>query len=414
MTDYQLMQFATRVGYTIETVDGEDAFDPGSASHLGTEDRIRWPGIVLNIPTLREDYGHQDYQPLGSDADPQIVAQHFSYYEVEIESLMNANTLTENGSGFNDLFALAQGVWADILPHDGTGAAFVVGETVTGAGGGVGTVLEVTDANTLVVQRTTPALIFNNPEVLTGTTGGPTNINGAITNTIFLKRPLQPFTTEYGWEDPDDPTATGDSWFYRLRGCKIDSITITARPNDLVMVRIKIFARFRDEANTETVGAGGQDKISDLVEHTNPGLHYKDITWIITDSTGVIPDLDITEFDITFTNNVMQVPADNQQFEVAKLIEGKRRVTFNFKTIKRNNRLLAVSRDRPSQTTGQVRMQMTLDQLTPPVTGAYLSIDLTVSVLAERDAPLGQEIEFVEESFAGLAVGAPIINTDRP
>jgi len=488
MVDFQLMQFVSRVGYTIETIDGEDPCDPLSPSFETGAHRIRWPGIVLSIPTLREGYEFKEYQPQGSGPDVQIQAKTSARFEVEIESLVNADFLTERGGGIHDIVALCLGRMRGQVAHDEGTPTFVIGEVVTGTTSGATGVVTASVAN-LLTFRPTSATLFISGEELTSagepsagpnTTGLPFGEGPIILDESINGHRTNSFSLEYLWRDDEKPGSDGDSHAYRLEGCRIESIYWTARPEDLIMMRTKIVGRLLTDRQTEIVAGG--DKISDLVEHDNPGLHYKDIIFAFTDSDltiahdeavptyavgeqinggtsnafGIVRKssasllqytptsgtfasgevitgaesaetsnstgapiaasaivTDVLEWDMTIINSYMPKYADNQLFEVTKFVEGKRRVTFNFKTIKQDNRFVNISRSRPAFAQGQLGVNVIYNQALPPVDGWFMDINMPKCPLGEHDAPYGQDIEIVEESFASTITGAPVIVMKR-
>ena len=72
--NYQLTENTLVAGYEREIINGTDP-------ELG---RNSWIGQILNI-NFTEDYGHQDFQPLGSGPDPHFVLKKREQFSVEIE-----------------------------------------------------------------------------------------------------------------------------------------------------------------------------------------------------------------------------------------------------------------------------------------------------------------------------------------
>ncbi len=281
MVDYQLMQFATRVGITRETTDGVDDFDP-LEGNVATAKRLRWFGEVLNIPTLREDYMHRDYQSLGHEPDPQKIAQHGTKYELEIESLWNAFNDNEQDLGLADIIALLIGDY-NLRFSASSVASLTVGDTITGdVSGATGT---VTALNGLQVsyKPTNQIMFISSPGEAVNTAAFTltSNIDAPITH----DRPIDPFTIEYGWRDPNNDV---DSWYHRLKGAKVHSITISSRAEDLTTIRTMMYGRIHEDFSVEIPGPSGF-RISDLVEHTNPGLHFKDISFLFTGPNFNVP-----------------------------------------------------------------------------------------------------------------------------
>ncbi len=101
---YGLMKDATIVGYSIESAENVDPLAGGATSN----DRVRWPGLVLNVGTFSEDYLHQEYHPLGSGHRlPHIVKTKGENFEIEIQSLWDASFVQ-----LTHLFRLAFGTVA--------------------------------------------------------------------------------------------------------------------------------------------------------------------------------------------------------------------------------------------------------------------------------------------------------------
>jgi len=319
MTDnYQLMSGATLAGWEAEVTNGTDPA-------LG---RNPWPGAIIGIPSLSEDFGHKDFQPLGSGPDPQIVISTKEEYEVEIESLVS-----EPFAGADDFLRLSMG------------------------------------------------------------TVNPT------TGVVTFSQPLPTFTLEWGYSGGAEP------WFHLMRGCKIDSVSFTFRPEDVIMMRVKVIGRIHTKSATVVSTAG--DDLTDLTVTTNPGAIHEHVTYTLNNvPSGAISSQIIKEFDLTWTNNLERIFSDNQSRFASQLIEGKRRFTFSIVTAKVDDQLWDISQARPSTDAGKLDIVITISQ----PSGFFMEIDMPTCVLAERSADLNQDLSHVSESFAGMMVGVPSVD----
>jgi hypothetical protein len=487
---YQLMDAATRVGYSIESSNGVDPLAGG------TGDRIRWPGPVLNVPSLSEDYMHQDYQPLGSGPDPSLVAKRGEQFEVEVESL-----LAENFIGANELISLSLGTinastgavtmrssalrtftleWGwksklaqsttitlsgveaagtsytitingvDIvtasvaatftlvidaietelgkiiyIPYTGLATSkFIVGETVTETtSSATGTVLgdlrTTSTTGTLLIYEDSLDT-FTGGETLTGSTSTATATGAAgapadgftvakssptfsITSAV-AGLPYTVAVTQVSTMLMEVTAQANTSWFHKLLGCKINTVTFTLRPDDLILMRLAIIGRLHVGSQAETWTQG--DEILDLVAHTTPPAHHSHATYTLQKQSGDAINTIIKELDLTWTNNLDRIFSDNQNYYASHLAEGNRRFTFNMTLAKQDNDLLEISRGDPTASAGKLDFQVVISQ----TSGFYLNVDMPTCVLAERSADLGSDITHVDESFAGLAVGTPVVD----
>jgi len=235
-----------------------------------------------------------------------------------------------------------------------------------------------------------------------GTVGG--------TGLVTIAEPLRSFTLEMGWTDGSTP------FYYKLSGCKIDTISWAFRPDDLILMTVKIIGRIFVQSNVAeqaTTPPGGE--LSTLAQTTNRGAHFSDVTWSWEDGSGstLTTDPKITEFDLSVNNNLIETHADNQGFFPDCLIEGNRDVTWSIKTIRQNSELYDIFQADPGTTAGQIRLRVLVNQ----TAGFYLDFDMGVNtaalhcILDEHELPIGQDVDFLEQSFAGMLVGgSPVID----
>ncbi len=73
----------------------------------------------------------------------------------------------------------------------------------------------------------------------------------ATTGLVTISEPLPTFTFEYGWDDGSGPS------FWVLSGCKIASVSLSARPGDLMVMRTRVMGRVFDGDNTAPVVCSG-------------------------------------------------------------------------------------------------------------------------------------------------------------
>jgi hypothetical protein len=487
------MDGATVAAYEIETTSG---VDPAT-------NRNRWIGAVMGIPSLTEDYMHQDYQPLGSGPDPHFVQKQGESFEVEVESLVDVPfaTIGDNeflslamglidGPGGGDtgvvtfkrplrcftmewgyanpgiqvdtakvLSAVAARVYSVIVDgftfshtaggsptvttiRDGLVAAvnkyarlnisgisgtFQVGETVTGAPStGTATVLFVGTDFLLVSQGGTPVA---GADTITGGTSGATatvdSVASIVTAAAVGTDELTVTAVTSG--DPfefaltsDGPTPTTDlkitnrdntSWFHVLKGCKINTVTWTLRPNDAVLLTFNIMGRIHEARESPVICSGVS--VDELTAPAASSVLYSHATFTLKKQNGdVIQAVEteiVKEFDLTYSNNLERIFSDNQNLFASHLVEGNRRWTFNMKAAKSGNDLLDISRGDPNGTDGQLDLMMVIDQ----PGGWYMSLALPKVALAERKADLQSDKTHVEEEFAGVAIGVATLDMKK-
>jgi len=370
---YQLMESAVSPGYSVELIDGED---PLIANPAGN--RIRWPGAVMSVPSLTEDYNHQDIQPLGSGPDPLTVVKKNETFEVEIESL-----ISEDFIGVDELISKSLGVvdagtgvvtferpipsltieWG--IRNKGTQSHVV--KILTATNGITYTItIDGVDADVLA-SSDTPASLASALQIIVD---GFTGVSAVVQNTdeVLITADVAgtPFNIVVSTDsvaptlDIDIIEGQNTSWFHLLEGAKINTVTLTLRPDDKNLLRIAIIGRKHTGSLVPVATTG--DGIEDLVVQNEPPSVHKHITYTFLRKNGTVINKLVKEFDLTWTNNLERIFGDNQAYFAECLIEGKRRFTFSVTTQKMDDALLDISRALPSGDTGRLSVQVVIDQ----------------------------------------------------
>lgn len=230
-------------------------------------------------------------------------------------------------------------------------------------------------------------------------------VNGT-TGAVTLADPLRTFTLEYGWDDGAGP------FYYLLSGCKITSISFAFRPEDLIMMTVKIIGRVFTAGTAEVTCV--TTSLSGLSQTTKPGAHWKDVTWSWENGSGSVftNPPKITEFDLTIENNLSEIRSDNQAYYPSDLAEGNLDITWAVKMVREGNEIYNIFRSDPATTAGQIRVKVVINQ----TSGFYMSFDMGVDnatpycVIAERELPQGQDETVLFESYAGTLIGDPVVD----
>jgi len=131
-------------------------------------------------------------------------------------------------------------------------------------------------------------------------------VNGT-TGAVTISEPLPTFTFEYGWDDGSGPS------FWVLSGCKIATVTLSARPGDLMVMRTKVMGRVFDGDNTAPVVCSGvsmddlqtQQFIAHGTVTSGPFVVAETITGGTSSATGVVLSVGSNFLEYTITAGAM-------------------------------------------------------------------------------------------------------------
>ena len=421
--DYEPMEFATNMAYELE-----DPTNPGVDPALG---RVRWIGGVLRAPTPTEDHKHKQFMPLGTGPDPAIIAQMGKEHEFEVES-----TLTEAFQGSDDFLSLSVG---NINPTTGVVTPATPLRRFISEGGWTDPVVQIYEA---VVVSATPTLGAVYTLTLNGSDfdytvqvadtaadvqdgivaalGSPVGITVSEPDSTTIRLTANvagaPFDASSSEDDAagtflGDDTQGGRSWYTTHVSCKVQSQALAVRPNEPVMLRSRIIGTVASHARVAVVCVG--DDLTDLVPNTSQPALYSHCQVILRDVPGGIILSDridlIEELDIQWTRNLVRRWALTQQYEAARLIEGPRRFTWTMKTTKNQNIMMDIQRNRPEDDNGRLDFQFIIDQ----PGGFFMDLRLPICNLSDPTRDRGEDIPDIQESFAGVAVGAPTLDLNK-
>lgn len=407
---HQLMEGATRFGYSIQTALGTD---PANG-------RIRLPGAVIGNPALVEDRKHETYHPLGADILAQFAQTLGEEFTFTLEHL-----LEESFVGANEFMSLAFGV------IDGTTGAITlrrplrpwVGEwgwqskfeqeievTVSGADDGTYTVTINGIDYDFVASSSTVSLIVAGLQTVVDADPNVAAVDNDPILTITAEVAGTPFT--FSLTAPSDnlevTTTKNVGWYHLLTGGKINTTTLTMTGGEKIIAQHEIMARIHEDGRVTEVDNTG-DNLSDLVAYTGPSARFKDVTFLFKKQSGTVIDVKVTDFEITFANSLTADHEDNQNLFAGQLTEGEVDITFTLTTKKINNDLLDISRGDASSDAGKLDLTVTIDQ--DP--GFYMQIAMPQIILSNRTAELGQGLTKVVETFDGQVIGSVAIDMNK-
>ena len=414
--NYQNQEHSTLVGFEFEAVNG---VDPAAG-------RIRWPGRVMRIPTLQENFLHEAIRSLGGLPDPNLIVKGGEEFEIELEFLLQA-TFAESGGDelLSNILGSIDGTTGVVTPFRPLPRTFVVEYgwtnpltqvdtiTITGSDDGTYTVFVNGVQFDFVAVSSSILAIRDGLVTAIGTPAGVT-VTTASTDQIVLTSSTQgvPFSDAVASVLDNaniNITRSNASWYQNLLGCKIQSMALTIRPNALVMCRLTLIPRLVVFSLTETTCAG--DNISDLVEHTTDPAHYIHVTATlsrVSDSLTITPILQ--ELDITIENSLARIPSLTQNYFASHIGEAQRDTTVSIKTAKTGeNFLMDIARERPQDNIGRLNLGVVID-----VPNAFfMNLGMPTVNLSDPSRDQTQDSDFVEESFAGALVGAPTMDMNK-
>lgn len=414
--DYQNMEHHSLVGFSLESTYKTDPLAGGSGN------RVLWPGRVLRIPTLNENYLFEKIRSLGGGPDPQLIVKGGEEFAIEIEFNLQrlfSDLASENdeiiSAAFGRIAADGSVTMRRPLPrwytiergwtNPGTQADTI---TVTGNDDGTYTVnINGTDYSHVASSETVEQI----RDALVTAIGSPTGVTVGTSSTdvITLTAAVEGTPFSDGVTNTDGNLSivrTYASWYQVMRGCKIDVVSLSVRQNETVKARLQIVPTEVDFnlAPVTTSGTG----LLDLTEHTLDPAHYSHVTVTLTrlsDSVAFTPLL--KEFDISMSNNISRVPTISQTYAASRLKEGVRETTVSLRTDKNSTNVLQdLARARPQDTDGRFSMAIVI----AVSSGFYMSWTLPVVNLMDPSRDTGFNQDVVEEGFAAELVGAPTLD----